>query len=153
MAYLAFMKGPQNKQGIYVADEDSFMLNGTGGTIVAGDVCMLGTTVVDSGTLEFTTVIAPTTAKLAIGLFCVALDTSTATTLPMRVRWCGDVLAKIAASGIAIGAELSATNAAQALKALATSEKSIAINKELTTSTNQIKRVLFNGIDGFGNLA
>lgn len=136
--------------GLYVEDRDPQLLNTTGATLAIGDVCMIGTTVVSTA-FEFTSVIDPTTAKLAIGLFLVSLDAPVQNAMG-RFRMIGYTSALIAASGVAVGAEMAATNASNALTAVATTQKVIAINQELTTATNQVKRVLFNGW-GMGNLA
>lgn len=137
--------------GLYIEDRDPQLLNATGATLAIGDVCMILTTTLATGTLEFTSVIDPTTAKLGCGLFLVSLDVPLAGAMG-RFRMIGEAVCLIAANAVAAGTEMMGTNASNALTVASGAPKVIAITKELTTGTNQVKRCLFNGW-GMGSVA
>ena len=148
--------------GINVQNEDAIMTLDTSLTCLRGDVLVVKQTVVDAS-LRYSVVKEPLTADFTTasgaanveGWHCIALEDQATAAGNVRCRFVGEVDALISDNSLAIGAKLTPSNASRALKTQVLTgtgpgAKGVAILLEATTSTNQIKRVYFDGVSNGG---
>lgn len=156
---MRFVTGMGPSPGISVGNDDAIMQLASGLTCAAGDCLSVDQTKVDSS-LRFYEVRAPLTADFlsasdAVNVqpyMCIALEAQATAAGLVRCRFAGEVDALIEDSGLAIGAKLTGKNTLRVLDTQGTGTGSgvrvLAILKEATTATSQIKRVDFDGITG-----
>lgn len=141
--------------GIQEDSDECLLLNNTATALAVGDPMMVDHSAVNTALLFFR-VMAMATAGLPSSWFVVARQVIPAGAVGVfGVN--GSFLCKIVTNGAAIGAKLIGTNGAvgtgvtvSAAEAATGFFKIIAINKEATTAGNQVKRVAFSGIHGYG---
>lgn len=139
--------------GFYGQDEGEMLLD-TALTCARGDVMMVKESAVNATSGVPDTILVPAAVSsdvggLEAGNFCVCLEAQATAAGPVRVRFRGRVEALIVATP-AIGVQMAATAAARGLTAGVAGQKIIAKMQEVGVAA-ALKRVDFNGIEGFGH--
>lgn len=148
--------------GLYVVPETARMKLDAALTCARGDILAVKMDTVDSSTMVHTTVREPVTADFATAsgaaylrtFFCVALEDQATAAGYVLCGFVGDFEASIASTSVAVGEYLSPTDASRRLTEAASSAGSgtvlVAVAKQTNATAGLLRRVLFDGLHGFG---